>query len=157
MYYTDTVVMINSYKLSFLYYNSIFKKGLSWPWSYCSWIYNYLCNQCLSPLMLWVRISIRARCPHKLYHIIMLYRIYYTTMVRVMVFDATFNMFKFELSNNRQLKNFQFGNLYHLRLWIECTLFCNLQNRERTSLSPIRRGFAPGFVGSGVKHHLIIW
>jgi hypothetical protein len=31
-------------------------------WSYGSWIYNYLCNQCLSPLMLWVRISIRARC-----------------------------------------------------------------------------------------------
>jgi hypothetical protein len=34
----------------------------SWPWSYGSWIYNYLCNQCLSPLMLWVQISIRARC-----------------------------------------------------------------------------------------------
>ena len=33
-----------------------------WPWSYGSWIYNYLCNQCLSPLMLWVQISIRARC-----------------------------------------------------------------------------------------------
>jgi transposase len=33
-----------------------------WSWSYGSWIYNYLCNQCLSPLMLWVRISIRARC-----------------------------------------------------------------------------------------------
>ena len=31
-------------------------------WSYGSWIYNYLCNQCLPPLMLWVRISIRARC-----------------------------------------------------------------------------------------------
>ena len=30
-------------------------------WSYGSWIY-YLCNQCLSPLMLRVRISIRARC-----------------------------------------------------------------------------------------------
>ena len=27
---------------------------LSWPWSYGSWIYNYLCTQCLSPLMLWV-------------------------------------------------------------------------------------------------------
>ena len=27
-----------------------------------SWIYNYLCNQCLSPLMLWVWISIRVRC-----------------------------------------------------------------------------------------------
>jgi hypothetical protein len=34
----------------------------SWPWSYGSWIYNYLCNQCLPPLMMWVRISIRARC-----------------------------------------------------------------------------------------------
>jgi hypothetical protein len=34
----------------------------SWPWSYGSWIYNYLCNQCLSILMFWVRISIRARC-----------------------------------------------------------------------------------------------
>jgi hypothetical protein len=37
-------------------------RGQSWPWSYGSWIYNYLCNQCLSPLMLWVRISIRERC-----------------------------------------------------------------------------------------------
>jgi hypothetical protein len=36
--------------------------GPSWLWSYGSWIYNYLCNQCISPLMLWVRISIRARC-----------------------------------------------------------------------------------------------
>ena len=36
--------------------------GSSWPWSYDNWIYNYLCNQCLTPLMLWVRISIRARC-----------------------------------------------------------------------------------------------
>ena len=30
------------------------------PCSYGSWIYNYQCNQCLSPLMLWVRISIEA-------------------------------------------------------------------------------------------------
>ena len=36
--------------------------GPLWSWSYDSWIYNYLCNQWLSPLMLWVRISIRARC-----------------------------------------------------------------------------------------------
>jgi len=28
------------------------KKGLSWSWSYGSWINNYLCNQCLSPLTL---------------------------------------------------------------------------------------------------------
>jgi hypothetical protein len=31
----------------------------SWSWSYSSWIYNYLCNQCLSPQKLWVRISFR--------------------------------------------------------------------------------------------------
>jgi len=38
--------------------------GLLWPWLYGSWIKksNYLCNQCLSPLMLWVRIPIRTRC-----------------------------------------------------------------------------------------------
>ena len=28
------------------------REGLSW--SYGSWIYNYMCNQCLSPLRLWV-------------------------------------------------------------------------------------------------------
>jgi len=38
------------------------RMGPSWPWQYGSWIYNYLCNKCLSPLMLWVWISIRARC-----------------------------------------------------------------------------------------------
>jgi hypothetical protein len=38
-------------------------QGPSLPWSYFSWIYNYyLCNHCLSPLMLWVRISIVDRC-----------------------------------------------------------------------------------------------
>ena len=47
--------------------NSLFtmftiEEGPLWPWSYGSWIYNYSCNQFLSPLMLWVRISIRARC-----------------------------------------------------------------------------------------------
>jgi hypothetical protein len=41
---------------------SFWNRGPSWPWSYGSWIYNYLCNQCQSPLMLWVLISIRARC-----------------------------------------------------------------------------------------------
>ena len=54
------------YCLSFwpLYYLSFcsLRKGSPWSWSYCSWIYNYLCNQCLSPLMLWVRISMRSRC-----------------------------------------------------------------------------------------------
>ena len=30
---------------------------------YGSWIYNYLCNQCLSPLTLWVRIPLRRGVP----------------------------------------------------------------------------------------------
>jgi len=28
------------------------EQGPSWSWS---WIYNYLCNHCLSPLKLWIR------------------------------------------------------------------------------------------------------
>ena len=39
-----------------------FKKRLSWLWSYGSWIYNYLYNQCLSSLKLWFRIPLMARC-----------------------------------------------------------------------------------------------
>ena len=36
--------------------------GMSLSWLYGSWIYNYLCNQCLSPLKLWVRIPFMSRC-----------------------------------------------------------------------------------------------
>jgi hypothetical protein len=32
---------------------------LLWSWSYGSWMYNYLYNQCISPLKLWVRILLR--------------------------------------------------------------------------------------------------
>jgi hypothetical protein len=34
-------------------------RGTLWSWSYGSWIYNYLCNQCLSPLKVWVAIPLR--------------------------------------------------------------------------------------------------
>ena len=44
------------------YHTNVLGTGPSWPWSYGSCIYNYLCSQCLSPLMLFVRISSRARC-----------------------------------------------------------------------------------------------
>jgi len=37
-------------------------KGPSLSWSYCSWIYDYLCHQCLSPLTLWVRIPFVSKC-----------------------------------------------------------------------------------------------
>jgi len=36
----------------------VYIEGLSWWWSYGSWIYNYLYNQCLSPTKLRVRISL---------------------------------------------------------------------------------------------------
>jgi len=36
--------------------------GASWSWSYGSWIYNYLCNRCLSPLKLRVRTPFMSRC-----------------------------------------------------------------------------------------------
>ena len=42
--------------------NIITIQSSSWPWSHGSWIYNYLCNQCISPLMLLVRIPIRTSC-----------------------------------------------------------------------------------------------
>jgi len=34
----------------------------SWLWSHGSWIYNYLRNQCLLPLKLWVRTPVMATC-----------------------------------------------------------------------------------------------
>jgi hypothetical protein len=42
--------------------DSRWHKGPSWSWSYGGWIYIYLCNRCLSPLGLWVRIPLTPRC-----------------------------------------------------------------------------------------------
>ena len=39
--------------------NSMSFRGPSWSWSYGSWIHNYLCNQCLSSLTLWVWIPLK--------------------------------------------------------------------------------------------------
>jgi len=39
----------------------IYFRRPSWVWSHSSWIYNYLYNQCLSPLKSWVRILLMAR------------------------------------------------------------------------------------------------
>ena len=67
-YYVKALFLPASCWIDKLFYSIFLKgalhllEGLSWLWLYDSWIYNYLCNQCLSPLMLWIRISIRARC-----------------------------------------------------------------------------------------------
>jgi len=39
--------------------NSLSRKGPSWSWSYGNWIYNFICNQCLSALALWILIPLR--------------------------------------------------------------------------------------------------
>ena len=44
-------------------WNSAKDLGLLWSWSHSSWIYNYLCNQCLLPLKLWIRTPFMARWP----------------------------------------------------------------------------------------------
>ena len=52
-------VLILSLSTSILYLLYVFYAGPLWSWSYGSWIYSYLCKQCLSPLPLWVWIIIR--------------------------------------------------------------------------------------------------
>jgi len=37
-------------------------EGPSWSWSYGSWIYNNMCNQCLSPIKLGVLTPFMVRC-----------------------------------------------------------------------------------------------
>ena len=54
MKYIVTTFILTDNIILYLMYNSY--GGQSRSWSYGSWIYNHLCNQCLSPLTLWVRI-----------------------------------------------------------------------------------------------------
>jgi hypothetical protein len=50
------------FHISTPYQNSVLIKKPSCSWWYGSWIYNYLFNQCLSPLTLWVWTSFMVRC-----------------------------------------------------------------------------------------------
>jgi len=45
-------------------------EGLSWSWEYSSWIYNCLCNQCISPLKLLVRIPFGQGVLEKQHYVI---------------------------------------------------------------------------------------
>ena len=59
-----SITLINILLLSFILYKTnllISWEGHLWSWLHGIWIYNYLCNQCLSPLTLWVRIQLWAR------------------------------------------------------------------------------------------------
>ena len=58
------MIPIEEHQLFSFVFNSYCTK--SWNhtdlWSHGSWIYNYLCNQCLSLLKLWVLAPLMARC-----------------------------------------------------------------------------------------------
>ena len=68
LYWIDTSVKQNKYWWVFIYCVSSkvhqIIRWLSWSWLYGSWIYNYLCNQYPSPLMLWVWIPFRRDVPN---------------------------------------------------------------------------------------------
>jgi hypothetical protein len=56
-HYYDSVVLYCYKELCTRIY-PVLGRRTSWLWSYGSWIYKYLCNQCLSPLTLWVQIPL---------------------------------------------------------------------------------------------------
>jgi len=61
MSYTTNIVLVHismEYAIKTIYYICI-QKVPSWSWSYGRKIYNYMCNQCLSLLTLWVRMPLR--------------------------------------------------------------------------------------------------
>ena len=64
-------------------------------WSYGTWIYNYLCNQYLSPLTLWVRIPLMTR--YTRYNIMCLS----VTFDRSVVFRGYYGFGRYALYNGR--------------------------------------------------------
>ena len=57
--YTYSVLATSKYSQIILIKMLKYHFFLGVSWSYGSWIYNYLCNQYLSPLMLWVWILLK--------------------------------------------------------------------------------------------------
>ena len=57
------ILMIKSFLFFFWYLLLMLDFTTTWPsWLSSSCIYNYLCNQCVSPLTLWVQTLFMARC-----------------------------------------------------------------------------------------------
>ena len=47
------IISVFSFMIFYLVSSCLWHQDASWTWSYSSWIYNYLCNQSLSPLILY--------------------------------------------------------------------------------------------------------
>ena len=56
--FKNAIIMNVVHNMFHLVIYIILVQGSSWYWWHDSWIYNYLCNQCLSPQTLWVRIPL---------------------------------------------------------------------------------------------------
>ena len=48
-FYISRINFIEWNNMIYVLFINPFLPGESWPWSYGSWIYNYICNQCLPP------------------------------------------------------------------------------------------------------------
>jgi len=93
--------------------------GSSLSWSYDSWIYNYLCNQCIVPLKLWVRIQLMANCTEILLKvalntITLTLTLWWNTKINVMHCFPTVNW----LSNEDQarIQDFKLGGAHLKKL-----------------------------------------
>ena len=57
---------IKKHLYCFIYFSAFYRVRVhihtTWSWAYGCWIYNYLCNQRLSPLKLWIQIPLMVRC-----------------------------------------------------------------------------------------------
>ena len=56
------LLLLGQKNINFTHNFIAWQKGPSWSWSYGSWIYNYLYNQCQSLLKLWVWTLFMTRC-----------------------------------------------------------------------------------------------
>jgi len=119
--------------------------GLSWPWSYGSWIYNYLCTQCLSPLKLWVRIPLMARCIR--YNIIYMWWSLSVTYDRSVVFYGyssflhqqswppwySWNIFESGVKQQKSINQSYWPSRWHLMIYnVYCllALSCHKHNSD---------------------------
>jgi hypothetical protein len=90
--YFSLLILVSLFQLLFRYAMSKCTSGSSWSWSYGSWIYNYLCNQCLSLLKVWVWSLLLYhimlyQVTDKLYHI-MLYQVT-DKLYHIMLYQVT--------------------------------------------------------------------
>jgi hypothetical protein len=137
---TSVLVLIKWLYQHVICFRSIFlRSGQSSPWSYGSWIYNYLCNMCPSPLKLWVWAPFMARCSRS--------QEYHHSISRDIATDMIWCYF-------RNLKKFNCRQLLQYKNTTACgvvlrmhSLVCHIISslKPNNSYKPITNT-APGFV-----------